>query len=129
MVDYIAVSPELFSNIIDMKIKNFNPLLSDVHKPIELHIHCTFFACTISDVEFEKGSNFIANKCKWEPGISDSCVTNINTDQLGVMEVELNQLLNSASVDQSCIDRCNGTFCDIIKLEAQGPGASLIAFN
>ena len=45
VIDYFAISPELFSCTLDMKVKSFNPLFSDVHNTIELHVHPSFLVC------------------------------------------------------------------------------------
>ena len=49
VVDYFAISPELFCSTLDMKVKLFNPLLSDVHNVIELHFHPSFLVCNNND--------------------------------------------------------------------------------
>ena len=40
---------ELFSCTLDMKVKSFNPLFSDVHNTIELHVHPSFLVCNSND--------------------------------------------------------------------------------
>ena len=39
VIDYFAISPELFSSTLDMKVKPFNPIFSDVYNTIELHVY------------------------------------------------------------------------------------------
>ena len=40
VIDYVIVSPKLFRSIIDFNVLIFDPILSDIHKPISLHL-CT----------------------------------------------------------------------------------------
>ena len=38
MIDYALISPTLFRSVIDFNVLTFDPLLSDIHKPICLHL-------------------------------------------------------------------------------------------
>ena len=40
MIDYALISPTLFRSVIDFNVLTFDPILSDIHKPICLHL-CT----------------------------------------------------------------------------------------
>ena len=41
LIDYVLMSPELFVNVSTFDILNFDPLLSDVHKPVTFSLSCT----------------------------------------------------------------------------------------
>ena len=38
VIDYAIVSPNLFQSIVDFNVLIFDPILSDIHKPICLHL-------------------------------------------------------------------------------------------
>ena len=40
MIDYALISPTLFRSVIDFNVLTFDPILSDIHKHICLHL-CT----------------------------------------------------------------------------------------
>ncbi|CAG2247273.1 unnamed protein product [Mytilus edulis] len=46
VIDYAIVSPNLFRSIVDFNVLIFDPILSDIHKPICLHL-CTNLTCVV----------------------------------------------------------------------------------
>ncbi|CAC5359853.1 unnamed protein product [Mytilus coruscus] len=46
VMDYAIVSPNLFRSIVDFNVLIFDPILSDIHKPICLHL-CTSLTCVV----------------------------------------------------------------------------------
>ena len=65
VVDYFLVSPQLFVNILDMKVKSFDPIISDVHNDVELYLDgssLVFNNDVIIDENEEATPNYITTK-------------------------------------------------------------------
>ena len=62
VIDYFAISCTL-----DMKVKSFNPLFSDVHNTIELHVHPSFLVCNSNDNNMnpDPHDNFVKCRFVW----------------------------------------------------------------
>lgn len=107
VVDYMAVTPQLFANIIDMKVKEFNPLLSDVHKSIELHIHPSLFDSNgiESDLKEELDNvKPIEEKCKWTQDKADDFVLSVlNNTQMLELDNDLNQFMSRLLIKHALI--------------------------
>ncbi|CAG2201901.1 unnamed protein product [Mytilus edulis] len=54
VIDYAIVSPNLFRSIVDFNVLIFDPILSDIHKPICLHL-CTNLTCVV-DVDLNNSN-------------------------------------------------------------------------
>ncbi|CAG2211337.1 unnamed protein product [Mytilus edulis] len=54
VIDYAIVSPNLFQSIVDFNVLIFDPILSDIHKPICLHL-CTNLTCVV-DVDLNNSN-------------------------------------------------------------------------
>ena len=65
VIDYVIASPELFKNVVDFKIDEFDSLLSDKHSPINFTIMAEVLT---SEPEREKPDTNIKTKtsCKWD---------------------------------------------------------------
>ena len=113
VVDYFALSPGLFSSIVDMKVKTFDPLLSDVHNVIELRIHPTFLNCNM-ECNTEDKDNTISCKYVWSNDKKDEFMSKLNATLIQEVVVELDMLL-LANTDFSCdvINNVNEKICKI----------------
>ena len=108
VVDYFATSPELFNSIISMKVRCFNPLLSDVHNVIDLHIHPSFMKCTsIEDVIQENFNDEILCKHRWSQDKAEEFVLKLDKDIISNVEVDLDKLLNNNKTNQVDVNSMN----------------------
>ena len=69
VADYFLVSPQLFVNILDMNVKSFDPIISDVHNAVELYLDgssLVFNNDVIIEEEHEEAThNYITTKYTW----------------------------------------------------------------
>ena len=119
VVDYFIISPELFNSVISMKVRNFDPLFSDVHNVIELHIHPSFIhsvnnELVIHDDITVNDENVIPFKYCWSQEKAEDYVCNIDRIKMSELVLELDKCLaNHEYVNDVQIDTLNKNLCDL----------------
>ena len=119
VVDYFIMSPELFNSVISMKVRNFDPLFSDVHNVIELHIHPSFLhsvnnELVIHDDITVNDENVIPFKYCWSQDKAEDYVCNIDRIKMSELVLELDKCLaNHEYVNDVQIDTLNKNLCDL----------------
>lgn len=83
VVDYIACSPFLFNNICQFEVINYNPMLSDKHKPLSLTLRKADMSI-VNNVNEVIDDNI--KECKvniqWENERGDKFVNNVNEHEV-----------------------------------------------
>ena len=116
VVDYFLVSTQLFVNILDMKVKFFDPLISDVHNAIELYLHSSFFECN-NDIVLEEENEALSPitlKYKWSEEETVKFVESVSNDKLLEIENDLDMLLKLDNIDYDNVECISGRFCKLI---------------
>ncbi len=90
VVEYVLCLPNVFRYLKDVYVYDFNPILSDVHKPLSvlLEIHC----CEINEVQPTNVDNDENSEQAgpWDPTKIDDFLDNLDKDTL----TDLNNLSN-----------------------------------
>ena len=120
VIDYFAISPELFSCTLDMKVKSFNPLFSDVHNTIELHVHPSFLVCNNNDNNMnpDPHDNFVKCRFVWSNDKKTDFIQKLDSDLLSGLENELDKMLDEKVFDKVTINDINGRLCELFTKSA-----------
>jgi hypothetical protein len=99
VVDYVIVSPEIFTRIQGMVVNVFDPLISDVHNLIEMKID----KCMLNEVSLDtkiNNENFneeeiIDTKFIWKQDMADKFNTTLNKNMVDGLKRDMKKILNN----------------------------------
>ena len=110
LIDYVIVSPSLFSHISYFNVANFDPILSDIHCPVVVYFDYNASIGSNTDTcnDIDENVNFI--KPKWKSNNSNVFIDNLNSDDIDDLVQTLEHIdLNSINVDivNEVVFNCN----------------------
>ncbi len=128
VIDYVLLSPDLFANVAEFKVHDFNPMLSDVHKPIEVcfvqnfhHTVATGNAIPVIVTDRVKSKQ----KPRWKPGnevtFRDQLATSGEREITEVMHT-LDRLEQSSDLVQCDVDNVVCKISNILLTSAANIG-------
>ena len=94
VVDYIIVSPNLFSEISDFYIDDFNELYSDVHCPVIIKLKRNEPIATQENIYNNSKTNTYV---KWERAKEDDFILNLSNEKISLLTDKLNLSENDYS--------------------------------
>ena len=121
-VDYVMLSSELFTDVLNLNVLNFDPLFSDVHNTITLKLHSSTFLtadvseeCSFSDVTCDDTSF----RYKWDRNKVDAFSDFIDKDTIVCLNDRLNDMLNlHIPIDEHSVNDINNNLCNMLHIAA-----------
>ena len=69
LIDYVLLCPELFMHVKSFKVHDYDPMLSDVHKPLEFNFALPSVHTQVIDItNINSNANMAMSKPRWKPG-------------------------------------------------------------
>ena len=99
VVDYVIMSYNLFDNIYDFEVCDFNELFSDVHCAVLIQLHKANKQASNSANEMSPNltTNDNSNNysVKWNPEVKDEFISNISNEDILALNVDLSTFLEN----------------------------------